>query len=456
MLRNYKGRFYFLTMGVIDALLIYVSYLFTVYLFNLFATQSLLESLDKMVVAISICSIASFFLFDCYTFFNRKNFNKVLLNLFLALLIINLPLLFIIGFKIIIVAFITQVFCVGFFRYIIWRMTQRSFGQKKVLVITDETEERTRIINKVLRHTPGWFVLSGILSSKTYHEELKDFDSVMICPSIQERCKKEIIHFCTAAEKEVLLIPDYYDLLVTTSDIQQIDDMMVYSIQPAKRLKSNDWLKRVWDVIGSAILIVISSPFLLLFFILIPLTSKGPALYAQERIGLNGKPYFIYKFRSMITNAESQTGPTLATESDPRITTIGKWIRATRIDELPQLFNVIKGDMSLVGPRPERDYFIQQFNKDIPYYNQRLAVRPGITGLAQVLANYTTSVEDKLHYDLMYIRDHSIFLDVKILFQTIRVVLQRDQAQGVPLHTFMSSKDLVIHTLKVNRQHKAH
>ncbi|MFP3359114.1 sugar transferase, partial [Planococcus sp. SIMBA_143] len=156
-----------------------------------------------------------------------------------------------------------------------------------------------------------------------------------------------------------------------------------------------------------------------------------PALYKQERLGENENPYHIYKFRSMVEEAERLTGPALAIDNDPRITKVGRWIRSTRMDELPQLFNIIKGDMSLVGPRPERAFFINQFRADIPNYSYRMSVKPGLTGLAQTLSNYTTSVEDKLRYDVFYIKNYSLSLDLKILIQTLSVMLQRNQAEGI-------------------------
>lgn len=171
--------------------------------------------------------------------------------------------------------------------------------------------------------------------------------------------------------------------------------------------------------------------YFLVLLIIIPLTSSGPAIYKQERIGLNGKPYWIYKFRSMIQDAEKITGPVLAENNDSRITAIGKFIRAIRLDELPQLLNVLKGEMSLIGPRPEREFFISQYMETLPYYSYRLSVKPGITGLAQVLAYYSTTAEDKLRFDLLYVRNYSFSMDMKILFQTLQVVLQRDRAQGL-------------------------
>lgn len=228
-----------------------------------------------------------------------------------------------------------------------------------------------------------------------------------------------------------MVIPQLFELSIIGATTQQIDDMMVISIKPPRLSVFQQFNKRLFDVIVSSILLVISCPLLLALFLLIPLTSKGPALYRQERIGLNGNPYLIYKFRSMIQDAEKRTGPVLATDKDPRITLIGRVIRAVRLDELPQLFNVLKGEMSIVGPRPEREYFINEFKQNLPEYSFRLTVKPGITGLGQVLANYTTPVEEKLRFDLLYILNYSFWLDLKILLQTIRVVLHREQAQGL-------------------------
>jgi exopolysaccharide biosynthesis polyprenyl glycosylphosphotransferase len=166
-------------------------------------------------------------------------------------------------------------------------------------------------------------------------------------------------------------------------------------------------------------------PLLVATAIAIPLESRGPAIYRQERVGRNGRPFVLYKFRSMRTDAES-AGPQWAGEDDPRITRIGRFIRRTRIDEIPQVFNVLKGDMSFIGPRPERPHFVERLKKEIPFYNERHRVRPGITGWAQINYPYGASVEDakeKLSYDLYYIKNYSLLLDIIVLFSTIEVVL---------------------------------
>jgi exopolysaccharide biosynthesis polyprenyl glycosylphosphotransferase len=208
---------------------------------------------------------------------------------------------------------------------------------------------------------------------------------------------------------------------------------VVLSVQPPKLNSSQLLVKRFVDIIISVTSLILFSPIIICLYFLIPITSHGPALFRQERLGKDSKPYNILKFRSMVMDAEKTTGPVLASVKDPRITALGRFIRATRLDELPQLINVLKGEMSLVGPRPERPFFCEQFQALIPHYTHRLAVKPGITGLAQVMAKYTTSVEYKLSFDVMYVRNYSLAMDVKILFQTIRVVLQREQADGVKM-----------------------
>ncbi|KZE64055.1 hypothetical protein AWM68_13185 [Fictibacillus phosphorivorans] len=457
MLEGYKNRFYLLMMAFGDSILVFTSFLLANVLYGLLDYGATPPSYT-FALTVSCASIALFFFFDCYSFLKRKRIKSILINSILALLLLNVPLLFVSSFGVILFSFMIQAMLICLFRCGLWFRSQLMMGQKKVWVISDDSNERGRVIDKLMNHTTGWFELSGYILSKDYKKldlYKRDLDAILLCPSVKGDEKEEIIHYFSRAEKEILLIPDFTDLLVATSEPQQMDDMMVYSIRPSALSSGNHAVKRLFDIVISFCLLVISSPVMLLLYVVIPLSSKGPALFLQERTGLNGKPYLIYKFRSMENNAEKTTGPTLAMDNDPRITALGKWIRATRLDELPQLFNVLQGDMSIVGPRPERDYFIQQFKDKIPQYEQRLMVKPGITGLAQVLANYTTSVEDKLHYDLMYIRQYSLILDVKILLQTLRVILQRDQAQGIRIQSFTSPKELTIPSININKQRKA-
>jgi sugar transferase (PEP-CTERM system associated) len=186
---------------------------------------------------------------------------------------------------------------------------------------------------------------------------------------------------------------------------------------------------RIIDVMGSSVMLLLALPVMALAALAVKLTSPGPVLYEQQRVGMNGRVFTIYKFRSMRADAEAGTGAVWATPGhDPRVTTVGRILRRTRIDELPQLWNVLRGEMSLVGPRPERPEFVWTLSEQIPFYGQRHAVRPGLTGWAQVRYAYGASVEDsmeKLQYDLYYIKNRSLALNLYIIFETLKTVLVR-------------------------------
>ena len=186
-------------------------------------------------------------------------------------------------------------------------------------------------------------------------------------------------------------------------------------------------LKRTVDFIGASILVLLLSPFLLFLFLLVKLTSRGPALYTQERVGLYGSTFNIYKFRTMVKDAEAKTGPVwTAKVQDPRVTPLGRLLRRSHLDELPQLFNVLAGQMSLVGPRPERPCFVQELQRVVPRYEHRHYLKPGITGLAQVHYRYDQTIADvkkKLRFDLLYMRRMCLLLDMRILAWTFLVVV---------------------------------
>ncbi len=188
-------------------------------------------------------------------------------------------------------------------------------------------------------------------------------------------------------------------------------------------------IKRAFDIAASSMLLILTCPILLVTALIIKLTSPGPIFYRQQRVGQSEIPFDVLKFRSMRTDAEKDGKPQFAQQDDPRVTRIGRFIRAARVDEIPQIFNVLRGDMSFVGPRPERPYFVSQLTQQIPYFAERHIVKPGITGWAQINYPYGASFEDsraKLEYDLYYVKNYSLFLDLLILLQTVRVVLWQD------------------------------
>jgi sugar transferase (PEP-CTERM system associated) len=185
-------------------------------------------------------------------------------------------------------------------------------------------------------------------------------------------------------------------------------------------------IKRIIGLVMSSVMLILLLPLLLFIAIIIKIDSTGPALFSQERVGENGEPFKLHKFRSMRTDAEAATGPVWAQEDDPRVTRVGRLIRKLRIDELPQLWNVFKGEMSFVGPRPERKFFVDDLKKKIPYYNERFSVKPGVTGWAQIKYSYGATEKDaleKLKYDLYYIKNMSIAFDLLVIFQTVKTVL---------------------------------
>lgn len=195
---------------------------------------------------------------------------------------------------------------------------------------------------------------------------------------------------------------------------------------PARR-----FAKRTFDILASSMLLIVTAPLMLLAAIAVKVDSRGPVFYRQERVGLGGRPFYCVKFRSMRTDAESDGVARWASKNDSRVTRVGAWMRKTRIDELPQLFTVLKGEMSIVGPRPERPEFVAQLSEQIPFYDLRHGVKPGVTGWAQVRYTYGASVEDarkKHQFDLYYLKNNSIWLDLQILVETVTVVLFREGA----------------------------
>ncbi len=216
------------------------------------------------------------------------------------------------------------------------------------------------------------------------------------------------------------IVPDLYEILSGQARTSQIYGMPLIDIMPELMPEWEKKLKRLMDIIVSLLILLLSAPITILTSIAIKIDSEGPIFFKQERLGQNGKPFKVLKFRSMINDAEKHTGPVWSQKDDPRVTRMGKFVRRVRIDEIPQMYNVLKGEMSLVGPRPERAFFVEKLSQEIPYYKRRLKVRPGVTGWAQIKHKYDETIDDvkiKLRYDLFYIENMSIRMDFKILFE---------------------------------------
>jgi exopolysaccharide biosynthesis polyprenyl glycosylphosphotransferase len=228
-------------------------------------------------------------------------------------------------------------------------------------------------------------------------------------------------------EKSLLIAirPSVYEIAIGRLRHLNIHDTPLIEVRRNPREPFQRFLKRSFDLLFSLVCLVLAAPLFLVVAPLVVAGSRGPVFYLQERVGLGSRIFKLIKFRTMIQDAERQTGETLASENDPRITAVGAWLRRFRLDEIPQLINVLKGDMSFVGPRPERPGFVKKFAERLPGYNERHRVKPGITGLAQVRGYYHTAAENKLKYDLAYIYNYSFSVDLVILLETLKVVLIR-------------------------------
>jgi exopolysaccharide biosynthesis polyprenyl glycosylphosphotransferase len=236
-----------------------------------------------------------------------------------------------------------------------------------------------------------------------------------------------IVGLCSMHNVRVKVIPDLFEILSGRARTHQLWGVPLVEVQPDLMPPWQKVAKEAMDVLVSLTLLILALPLMIVTTIAIRIDSKGPVFYRQYRVGKGGKEFTLIKFRSMVKDAESQTGAVWAGKQDPRITWVGKIIRHMRIDELPQLINVLKGEMSLVGPRPERPEFVEKFISNIPFYARRMNVKPGVTGWAQVKHKYDESVEDvrkKLRYDLFYLENMSLSLDVKILLNTVWVIFR--------------------------------
>ncbi len=235
-----------------------------------------------------------------------------------------------------------------------------------------------------------------------------------------------IIATCEPKNVGLKIVPDLYEILSGQARTSQLYGVPLIDVMPQLMPEWEKKLKRLIDIIVSLVILIITLPVTIITALAIKIDSDGNIFFKQERCGINGKIFKIYKFRSMKKDAEKTTGPVWSQKDDPRITRVGKFIRRVRIDEIPQMINVLNGEMSIIGPRPERPYFVEKLSQQIPYYKRRLKVRPGITGWAQVKHKYDETIEDvkiKLRYDLFYIENMSLRMDFKILFRTIFVVL---------------------------------
>lgn len=432
------GAFQFSIM-IIDAILINLGYFLAFKLKFVEIPVTNYQDYVRLIPWISVLTVIFFRIYGLYDL-KRKNLTDIFFSTVLSasmIMVFTMALTFLFrGF-----AFPRSVFAIGailhvglitFWKYLTFLFIKRLHGIQKVIMIGSK-DEAFNIAQKFLDTSSGWFETKYILESddiEAIRQAISMVDIVCLCPGLSQELKSKVSVMALEKKKKIFLIPDLYEIFLAKSIYTQIDDKPVFELIDLTLTREQVITKRLFDIFASVFGLILVSPLMLMIALLIKVTSPGPIFYTQERVGLYGKTFKLYKFRTMIDGAEKYTGPVLATEQDPRITPIGRFLRSTRLDELPQLFNVLKGEMSLVGPRPERPIFVNQFKNENPHYKYRHIVKPGITGLAQVMGKYRTSVDDKLRYDLIYIRNYSFLQDLRILFLTIKVMFMSDSSRG--------------------------
>ena len=293
-----------------------------------------------------------------------------------------------------------------------------SLGHKVIGYSADKSNDKIDTISSYL----------GKVNSINSFLVIKNIHDIIISSEIHSNNELlDIVGYFYNQSVNVKIIPDMYEALSGKVKMNKLNGVALIDVNPQILTEYQKIIKRNLELLISLLALIIMLPVVLIAIPFIKLTSKGGILYKQMRVGMNGKEFSLYKFRTMYENSEQKTGPVWASKDDPRITPIGKFLRKYRIDELPQLINVIKGDMSIVGPRPERPFFVKKLTKKFPFYSRRECVRPGITGWAQVVGEYDTTienVEEKLKHDFFYIENISIILDLKIMFMTIFILIK--------------------------------
>lgn len=395
-----------------------------------------------------LLSVFLIFFFNIYGLFSlvRKRLTEIVLNLIVAVINIFIAAMAVTFFmrefeysRFVIIYSATF----GFILLMLWQYVMHKIEVKHLPVptvfIAAGKEEQQKLKTKI-RKTYGLekstlkFAVADNENKLDEDETIKQIaacDIVLIGESLPVEQKEHILRLANEKMKMVILVPTLYEISCSKMYLWQIDDLPTQRVSRMLLTLEQRALKRTLDVLVATLAILILWPVMLITAVIVKLDSMGPAIYSQVRVGRFGKEFKVHKFRSMRQDAEAKTGPVLAGENDPRITKFGHFMRATRLDELPQLFNVLKGEMSIVGPRPERPFFVEQFIKEKPEYAYRHNVKPGITGLAQIAGKYNTTAYDKLVYDLIYIQNVSVVNDLILMLQTLKVLITKESTEGV-------------------------
>lgn len=306
------------------------------------------------------------------------------------------------------------------------------FPPRKMILITGDREDY-HLCNKISSREDKYEICKTI-SCKTDLDiisgQIEEYDGVII-GDIPSHERNVLLKYCYEKGIRSYSVPKISDILIRSSvELNLFDSPLLLSRNTGLTVEQR-FFKRLEDILVAFIMLIMFSPMFLIVAACIKLTDQGPVFYKQERLTQGGTVFKIFKFRTMVMNAEEQSGPVLAEENDPRITRVGRFLRRLRLDEAPQILNILKGDMSVVGPRPERPELAAQICKEIPEFEYRLKVKAGLTGYAQVYGKYNTTSYDKLKLDLTYIRNFSFLLDLKLILMTPKIMLIKESTEGV-------------------------
>ena len=430
-----KNKTFISIQGALDLLIVYLSYYLAVFPFNFSHPNQI--SVNDFILLVPFIMVMAFIFFQIFNVFEYGEYGYVdtIIAIGLAGLLTNIAVVVIafglnqtgVPSKLFIFSFIIQMIIFGIYKYIVDKIYQVILKAKQVVIVGGQlvTDRVWSKINNISHK--GFDVIADI---HELNEEsmamIHKAEAIFIMDDVRENDKLQLLKFGIEADKDIYVVPNAFEIAVNQSRFSLVDDMPVFFIRNCHLSPEQRFLKRMFDIIVSIVMIFLTIPFMLVAAIGTKIHDKGPVFYRQERITQDGKTFRLIKFRTMVVDAEKHSGPVLATDKDNRITRFGAFLRMTRIDELPQLFNVLKGEMSIVGPRPERQFFIDEISKELPDFKQRLTVKAGITGLAQVSGKYSTQPADKLKFDLMYITNYSMILDIRILLQTLKVVFSKE------------------------------
>ena len=323
-------------------------------------------------------------------------------------------------------------------RSFLWYFVRKMHGKRRLLILGSSAEKLVSIIlNKYSQmYMPTYYTN---VDCEKIDIQIQDADEILLTDGIAYQDRAFLFRQGTKYGKEISFVPCYSDLDIMSSSFQKFDDIPTFHISRMEMSMEERALKRIFDLLLGSIAFFVALP--IAFFVAFAVKMDGGSVfYMQERLTRGGRVFKVLKFRTMIPNAEQLSGPVLAGEDDPRITKVGRFIRAVRLDELPQILNILKGDMSIVGPRPERPFFTQQFEEEVPEYSYRLKVKAGLTGYAQVEGKYNTAMEDKLRYDLIYINNYSLWKDIVIILQTVKILFLKESTEGFSTEVSMPAK----------------